>query len=191
MSTSRVRVLGASLVCRVDSNLRRFDVTNLTHHDHVRILAQECFQGRGKCQADLGVHIHLVNTRQVDFRRVFRGGDVPEFGVEYVQAGVQGYGFTATCGPGHQDHAVGLVQILHVQVFLERLVAQGVDAQLGAGRIQDTQHDLFTKKGGAGADAEIDGAVLGQLHLDAPILGHTPFGDIQARHDLEPGSDFL
>jgi len=57
-------------LCGLDCDFGRLEVTNLTHHDHVRILAQERFECRGKGQAHLRVDVDLVDTREVDFRRV-------------------------------------------------------------------------------------------------------------------------
>ena len=88
-------------------------------------------------------------------------------------------------GAGHQDHALGLGQVLQVQVFLERLVAQRVDAQHRRRGIENTHHDLFAVQRRAGADAEVDGARLRQLHLDAAVLRHAALGDVQPRHDLQ------
>ena len=106
-------------LCGLDRDLRGFQVADLTDHDHVRILAQECFQRRCEGQADLRVHVDLVDAGQVDLRRVFRGRNVPVLGIEDVQAGVQRHGLTGAGRAGNQDHAVGLVQRLGVQVLLE------------------------------------------------------------------------
>ncbi len=97
MSTSRVSVCGASLVCSVDStrwpvcaalmrDLGRLEVADFADHDHVRVLAQERAQRRGERQADLRVDVDLVDARHVDFRRVLGGRDVAVFGVEDVEA---------------------------------------------------------------------------------------------------------
>jgi hypothetical protein len=60
----------------LDGDLRRLEVADFADHDHVRILAQEGAQRGSKREADLVVHVHLVDAGQVDFSRVFRGRDV-------------------------------------------------------------------------------------------------------------------
>ena len=75
MSTIRVSVRGASLVCSVDKHkvtglcgldrdLGRFEVTNLTDHDDVRILTQERLERRCEGQADFRIDVDLVDARQ-------------------------------------------------------------------------------------------------------------------------------
>ncbi len=46
----------------LDSDLGGFEVADLTDQDDVRILPQERAQGRGEVQADLLVHLHLVDA---------------------------------------------------------------------------------------------------------------------------------
>ncbi len=53
----------------LDGDLGGFEVTNLTHHDHVRILPQERFQRGRESQPDLGIDVDLVDAREIDFRR--------------------------------------------------------------------------------------------------------------------------
>ena len=138
-----------------------------------------------KVQAHLRIHVDLVDAGHVDFDRVLGGGDVAVLGVEDVEARVQGHRLAAAGRAGDQDHAVGLGERVQVGLLLEVLVAERVDAELGAARVEDTQHDLLAEQRRAGVDAEIDGAVLGQLHLDAAVLGQAPLGDVEPGHDLE------
>ena len=70
-----------------------------------------------------------------------------------------------------------------------RLVAERVDAEHRLRGIEDTQHDLLAEQRRAGAHAEVDGAGLGQAHLDASVLRHAPLGDVEPRHDLEARAD--
>jgi hypothetical protein len=79
----------------------------------------------------------------------------------------------------------GCARRLHVQLFLHRLVAERVDAEHRARWIENTRHDLLAVQRRAGADAEVDRAILGDAHLDAPVLGHAALGDVEARHDLD------
>ena len=174
---------------RLDGDLRGLEVADLADHDDVRVLAQEGAQRRGEGQADLGVDVDLVDARQLDFRRVLGGRDVGVFAVEDIEAGVQRHGLAAAGGAGHQDHALRLGQVLEVQLLLERLVAQRIDAEHALDGIENTQHDLLAEQRRAGADAEVDGAGLRQPHLDAAVLRHAALGDVEPRHDLEARGD--
>src|SRR6185437_2092060 len=141
----------------------------------------------GEGESNLRVDVHLVDTGEIDFRRVLGRRDVGVLAVENVEAGVQRDGLAATGGAGHQDHALGLSQILLVQTFLDWLVPQRIDAEHRLRGVQNTQHDLLAEQRGAGAHAEVDGAILRQLHLDAPILRDAALGDVQSRHDFQAG----
>ena len=46
----------------LDRDLRGLEVTNLTDHDDVRVLAQEGAERGREVQADLVVHLHLVDA---------------------------------------------------------------------------------------------------------------------------------
>src|SRR5690606_41916902 len=67
-------------------------------------------------------------------------------------------------------------------------IAQGIDAHLGAVRVQNTQHYLLTPQGGQGVDPEVDGLVLGDLKLDPTVLRLASLGQVHGGHDLEAGS---
>ena len=71
------------------------------------------------------------------------------------------------------------------QFALIGLVAQSLDTQLRAGRVENTQHDLLAVQGRAGRDTEIDGPILVQIELDAPVLRHASFSQVEARHHLQ------
>ncbi len=83
----------------------------------------------------------------------------------------------------------GFARYFRYSLALKRLISQRIDAQHGAGGIQNTGDDLFAEQRRTGADAEIDGAILGQAHLDAAVLRHAALGDVEARHDFEARDD--
>src|SRR5262249_35756074 len=97
----------------------------------------------------------------------------------------------ATGRAGHQDHALRLCEVLDVEILLEGLVAQGVDAELRLRGIENTHYDLLAEERRTCADAEIDRSIFRQLHLDAAVLRDAALGDVEARHDLESRRQLL
>src|SRR6267142_1610646 len=49
--------------CSLDPDFRRFEVANLADQDDVRILPKKGAKGSGEVQADLFLHLNLVDTR--------------------------------------------------------------------------------------------------------------------------------
>src|SRR5690606_12503299 len=137
-----------------------------------------------------GVNVHLVNTFQVNFHRVFGGGNIGAFDVHNIQAGVQRYGFTRTRGDGNQNHTLRTRQRVHIQGFLFRLVTHHINAQFGRRRVQNPQYDFFAPQRGQGVYPEVDGLGFGQLHLDPAVLRNPPLGNIHLRHYFQTGSNF-
>jgi hypothetical protein len=87
MSSSRVTVSGALLVCSVLSTrwpvseasmamLRGFLVADLADHDDVGVGAQEGAQRLGEGPVDLRVDLHLAQPGLGDFHRVLGGPDL-------------------------------------------------------------------------------------------------------------------
>ena len=74
---------------RADRDLRRFEVTNLTDHDHVRILTQNVTQTFCEGEVDLRLHVDLRNPRQAIFNRFLNGNDAPLDGVDAAEEAVE------------------------------------------------------------------------------------------------------
>jgi exodeoxyribonuclease VII large subunit len=58
---------------RLHRHLGGFRVTALADHDNIGILTQDGAQAAGKGQADLFVHLHLVNALEAVFHRILDG----------------------------------------------------------------------------------------------------------------------
>ena len=146
-------------------------------------------QSRGEGEPHLVVHVDLVDAGQIDFRRILRRRDIAVLGIEDIEAGVKRDGLAAAGRAGHQDHPLRLREIFQVSLALQRLVAQGLDAEHRARGIQNTRHHLLAEQRRAGADAKIDGSILREPHLDAAVLRHAALGDVEPRHDLQARDD--
>ena len=173
-------------LCSFNRNIGSTQVTNLTNHDDIRVLAEKCFQRRFKRQALFIVHVHLVNTGQVNLCRVFCSRNVHIVRIQNIQAGIKRYGLTRTGRPRYQHHAVRTVNRFHNHLFLEIFKAQLVDIQAGSIGIQNTHHDFFAKQTGHGIHTEVDGfGIFGKLQLDTSVLRNAFFGNIQFGHHLD------
>ena len=66
-------------------------------------------QGRGEVEADLVVHLHLVDAGEVELDRILGGADVVGDLVELGERRVERGRLARAGGAGDQHHAVGLV----------------------------------------------------------------------------------
>ena len=171
---------------RLDRNVRRLQVPDFTHHDDVRILPQKRLQRRCKGQPRLFIHVHLVDTRQVDFGGVFRRGNVHPRLVQHIQAGVQRHRFAGTRRPRDQNHPVRPSNRLEQAFFFLGLVAQRINAQLGTARVQDTDHNLFAKQRRQCADPEVNHPVRAHLELHTAVLWDPLLRNIHPRDHFDP-----
>src|SRR5437773_2403868 len=185
MSTMRVRVCGASFVCRVDSTRWPVCAALMAISAVSRSRISPTMMTSGSWRRKERMAEAKVNPKEVDFRGILSGGDIRVLAVEDRETGVERHRLAAARRSGHEDHALRFRQVLEVELLLEGLVDERFDAELGLRGIENTQHDLLAEERRAGAHAEVDGAILRELHLDAPVLGHTPLRDVEARHDLE------
>ena len=129
----------------LDRDIRSFKVANLTHHNDVRVLSQKCFERDRKRQPRTVIDIDLIDTRQIDFRRVFCRGDIDARFVEQIEAGLQRHRLARTRGAGHQHHTVGAVNGVKQQRFLISFITQRINPQLGLTAIQNPHDDFFAE----------------------------------------------
>ncbi len=172
----------------LDGGPRGFFVANLAHHNHVRVLPQQRPQGLRERHPDFRLHLKLVDQRQEVFDRVFHGADVVLHRTDRIERRIERGGLAAAGRPGHQNDAVGGLDVLpergeHVLGKTEVFEVQ----RDGAG-IEHANHRLFAVGGGEGAYAEVDFASL-QHHVNAPVLGQTPLADVHGGHDLDAAGD--
>ena len=166
-------------LCGLDGDVCSFQVTDFTDHDHVRVLTQKRLERSSKGQARLVIDVDLVDPRHVDFGRVFSGRDVDAWLIEDVQAGVERHRLARAGGAGHQNHAVGTMDGIEQACFFFGLIAQGINAHLGAVGVQDTDDDFFAKQRGQGGHTEVNHPFRADLELHAAILWHAFFRNVQ------------
>lgn len=76
-------------LCCFDGDFGSFQIVDFVDYDYVWVLVQEGVQCLGEVYVLVWVDVDLVDVFQVDFYRVFSGGDVDVGGIEDVQIGVQ------------------------------------------------------------------------------------------------------
>src|SRR6266849_2517182 len=126
-----------------NGNFRRFKISNFSHQNDVRVLPQKCPQRRGEVQPNLLFHLHLVDSAQLKFDRIFRGHNV---GVDLIQPRhrrVQRVRLTRTRRSRDQHHSVRLQNTAFE--FRQRFL---FEPQLGHVQpqilfVQQPQHNFF------------------------------------------------
>src|SRR5882724_1998345 len=176
----------------LDPDFRRFKIANLADQNDVGILAQESSERGGKVQANLLLHLYLVDASQLEFDRVFRGHDVGVNGVQRCNGGIQRVRLARTGWTGYQHHAVGFQDVAFE--FLQRLWFK---PKLGHVQpqvffVQQPHDDLFAVERGDGRNAEVQFLFLAiglVLNHDAAVLRQAFFRVVQFGHDLQAAGD--
>src|SRR5260370_1951067 len=119
-------------------------VEYFANHNHIPILADDVPQSGCKGEADLRIHVDLVDTVHLIFDRVLDGDDLLVGDVDAFQRRVERGRFAAAGGPGHEEDAVrqGCV-VLHAgeEMRVESQAAQVVKVTGGA--VEQTHHDAL------------------------------------------------
>ena len=90
-----------------DGDFRGLEVTHFSYHDHIGVAPQDAAQAGGKGEINLRLYRDLDHPVEFIFHRVFNGDNAPVLGVQFAEEGVEGAGFSAAGGTGHEDNAIG------------------------------------------------------------------------------------
>ena len=170
MFIRRLMVLGASLVCRVDStrwpvsaaftaisavSKSRISPTRMMFGSWRRKLRSAAAKLRPMALA----HLDLVDADEVELDRVLGGHDVGLGRVDPRDRRVERVGLAAAGRPGDQHHAPRLADLRLELAQRLRLEAQlrHVEHQLGA--VEQTHDDLLAEERRQARDAEVDVAL--------------------------------
>src|SRR5208337_268316 len=93
----------------LDRYLGSLQISDLSHQDDIRVLAQEFSQGGGEIESDGLVHLDLIDAGDVELYRIFGSADIFRDLVQLGEDGVEGSGLAATCRSGDQDHPIWLI----------------------------------------------------------------------------------
>ena len=84
-----------------------FPVTNFSHQNHIRILAEHASQQTLKREPDAVVDLMLGDRREANLHGVFQGGDIDVGLVDLSQTGIQRGGFAATGRATAENNPIG------------------------------------------------------------------------------------
>ena len=115
--------------------------------------------------------------------------------IDFRNRSIKRCGFSAAGGSGHQEHTVGLgaepAQTRHRHGLEAKVIERKPLDVIGERLpIENTQHRVFPKNTGHDGYAKIDFPSL-DGNLEAAVLGHAPFCNIQIRHHLDAGNDLF
>ena len=78
------------------------------------------------------------------------------------------------------NRVLKIFQILRIEAELRHI-------KLQIGLVQQAHHDFFAEQSGQNRYADVQLAARTHLELDAAVLGKTALGDVESRHDFQPG----
>src|SRR5437667_10276617 len=90
----------------VHSDARGLKVPNLTNHDDIGRLAQDRAEGCWKRHANLGIHLHLIDSEHLVLDRFLHGYDLAVRFIDVIETSVKRSGLAAACRTGDQQNAV-------------------------------------------------------------------------------------
>src|SRR5438046_6760576 len=136
-------------------------------------------------EADLRLHLNLVDAGELVFDRIFDRDDVADRRVELEETGVEGRRLAAAGRPGHQHHAVR--QIEYPLQRLADIIRQPKlhKIELDGGAIEHAQHNAFAIERGDRRNPKID-FLPAYREANAPVLRPTAVRGVKPRHGLEP-----
>ena len=91
---------------RLNSDLGRLPVTDLTDHQNVGILTQKGPQGGRKGVADGRLNVRLIDAGERVLDWVFDGEDLSIQRIEFLQRGIEGRGLATSGRAGAKQNTV-------------------------------------------------------------------------------------
>ena len=168
---------------RLHGDERGLLVADLSHHDDVRVLAQDVLQHLGETQSDGFADRVLVDVVELVFDRILDRDDVLFDAVQIIDGGVQRGGLAAAGRAADQDQSVAAAEQFLEQLQIGLPHAELLDVEDRLVLVQHPQHHLFAVDARHRAEAQVDGASL-RHDLNAAVLRHAPLRDIEVGHDL-------
>ena len=156
--------------CRLDADFRSLKIANLTDHDDIGILTQKSPQGCGKVEADLFMHLHLIDPGKVEFNRVFRRRNILCGFIEFREGRVKRNRFSTPGRPGDQNHPERLVNLPLEPLQRLLFITQLGHVELQIAFIKQPQNNLLAEQGRQTVDTIIHLNTAAHFDLDPTVL---------------------
>src|SRR5688500_1726097 len=145
----------------LDGDLRRLGIADFTHHDLVRVVAQNRAQTPHKGESFFFIHGYLQDSGQLIFDRIFDSYDFVVACVDFGNGRVECRGFAASGRTRDEQHAVRLraeaPQACHGWLIETQVIeCQPIDVIGQRLPVKNTQNRIFAKNAGHDGYAEID-----------------------------------
>src|SRR3989304_7525236 len=173
--------------CSLDCDFGGLKIADFADQDDVRVLAKEGSKGSREVEADLFLHLHLINSWNVEFDRILRSDDICFRRINTGHCRVKGIGFSASGRAGDQNHTVWLQNGFFQLSQGFRFQAQFSHVQLQHLFVQQAKHDFLAKESREYGYAKIeftDTPLVFGLNLDSAVLRQAFLCNVQLSHDL-------
>ena len=173
---------------RLDSDLGRLLVTDLTDQDDVGVLAKDGSQAVGKADIRHFVDLALVDVVEHVLDRILDGHDVADLLVELVDRGIERRRLTTAGRTGHDHHSVRRMEhavILRISALRESELRQGDQR---AAPVEQPHNQLFAPNGLDGRHPHVELSTI-NVHADLAVLRPPPLNDVHTGHDLYPRAE--
>ncbi len=144
----------------LNRNFGRFKVTNFSHHDDVRVLAENRAQAFSKRILFARFNLALVQALHFILNRVFERNNFCLMIVQAFQNSVQRGGLTASRWTSGYNHAVWTLNLFGQTLLGSCSEAQFFKIKRDGVRIQETHDHAFPKGGRNGGKTDINLFVL-------------------------------
>ena len=163
-------------------------ISDLADRDDIRVLAQNGAQTAGEGHAGLIIDLDLVDAADIVLYRILERDQIDFSGIELVDHGVQGSGFTGTGGADNEDHTVLHSDQLAIFFQVSAGKTDFIRADKTSGFVQETRDDLLTVYRGKGRDTKVQ-VLVADSDIEAAVLGDTALRYIHTAHDLDTGNN--
>src|SRR6266849_1716920 len=174
--------------CRLNGNLRGFEIAHLADHDDVRIVPKKRAQNVGEGQVDLRLDLDLIDALELILDRLLDGEYLLFRGVEAKQTRIERRRLAASRRAGDEEDALRPVE--EIEKDLERVRPEPKDSEIldEVGAVEDAHRHALAVERRDGGDAQII-VLPADGDPDAAVLRQAALGDVELRHDLDARDD--
>ena len=162
-------------------------VANLADHDDVRVKTEDGTETFGEGAASGGVDGDLGDAGDAVFNRILKGDNFAVGGVEGVDDGIEGGGFTGAGGTDHEDEAAGVRDDFLDGGHFAFGETEEVEIQEGFVKVEETEDGVLAVHGGDSFNADVQ-EVGGTVAVDV-LLHVAGLGGVGGGGDVGAGGE--